>query len=110
MRLGENFDGSRRAAGPGCEARWFVRGRRWEDSPLDVAVRFADAETGLMADDTPPRQTSRLRRLGQALGFVFNDDGTWGPLRLQSARGREAVAKAQAVEQETEAPQVRPGE
>lgn len=35
---------------------------------------------------------SRRRRLAQALGFVFNDDGTWSPLRLKSAKGEEAIA------------------
>ncbi len=36
---------------------------------------------------------SRLRRIVQALGFAFNDDGTWGPLRLKSAKGEAVMAR-----------------
>lgn len=38
---------------------------------------------------------SRRRRVAQLFGFVYNDDGTWSPLRLKTAKGEEAIAKEQ---------------
>ena len=36
---------------------------------------------------------SRRLRAAQKLGFVFNDDGTWGAMRLKTAKGEAAIAK-----------------
>lgn len=36
---------------------------------------------------------SRRRRLLQALGVMYNDDGSYGPLELKSAKGDAAMAR-----------------
>jgi len=36
---------------------------------------------------------SRRRRLLQALGMLYNDDGSYGPLELKSAKGEAAMAR-----------------
>lgn len=45
---------------------------------------------------------SRRRRLAQGLGFVFNDDGTWSPLRLKSARGQVITLESERFERATD--------
>lgn len=37
-------------------------------------------------------QGSRRRRLAQAMGLLFNDDGTWGPLHLRTASGARMLS------------------